>query len=197
MYLMKNRLREITLCLLCPLCTLAIIAGCTERTPGENNERSDEPPGLIPDQILYQSDILLSERGVKKVLIESDYLEKYSSKDSTIMAGIEATFFDSLGQITSTLVSDSGIIRENSKRLEVWGDVKVMSNNGVSLEADSLFWDQERDSVTTESFVRITHRGNVQTGYGLQSDNSLTNFRIKREVKGELEDVEATERKRR
>ena len=194
---MKNKLRKITSRLLCPLCTLAIISACTERTPGDNSGESDELPGLIPDQILYQSDILLSERGVKKVLIESDYLEKYSSKDSTIMAGIEATFFDSLGLITSTLVSDSGIIRENSKRLEVWGNVKVVSNNGVSLEADSLFWDQERDSVTTESFVRITHRGNVQSGYGLQSDNSLTNFRIMREVKGELEDIDAAERKRR
>ena len=194
---MKNKLGEIALRLSYLLCTLAIIAGCTERTPGDNSGQSDEPPRLIPDQILYQSDILLSERGVKKVLIESDYLEKYSSKDSTIMAGIKATFFDSLGQVTSTLVSDSGIIRENSKRLEVWGDVKVVSNNGVTLEADSLFWDQERDSVTTESFVRITHRGNVQTGYGLQSDNSLTNFRIMREVKGELEDIEAAERKQR
>lgn len=193
---MKNKLGKAAFRIMCIFCALAFIAGCTERTPGDNSRQSDEPPRLIPDQILYQSNILLSERGVKKVLIESDYLEKYSSKDSTIMAGIEATFFDSLGQITSTLVSDSGIIRENSKRLEVWGNVKVVSNNGVTLEADSLFWDQERDSVTTESFVRITHRGNVQTGYGLQSDNSLTNFRIMREVKGELEDIEAAERKR-
>lgn len=193
---MKNKLGKAAFRIMCIFCVLALIAGCTERTPGDNSGQSDEPPRLIPDQILYQSNILLSERGIKKVLIESDYLEKYSSKDSTIMAGIEATFFDSLGQITSTLVSDSGIIRENSKRLEVWGNVKVVSSNGVTLEADSLFWDQERDSVTTESFVRITHRGNVQTGYGLQSDNSLTNFRIMREVKGELEDIKAAERKR-
>lgn len=194
---MKNKPGKAALRIMCIFCAFAIIAGCTERTPGDNSGQSDEPPRLIPDQILYQSNILLSERGVKKVLIESDYLEKYASKDSTIMAGIEATFFDSLGQITSTLVSDSGIIRENSKRLEVWGNVKVVSNNGVTLEADSLFWDHERDSVTTESFVRITHRGNVQTGYGLQSDNSLTNFRIMREVKGELEDIKAAERKQR
>lgn len=194
---MKNKPGKAAFRIMCIFCAFALIASCTERTPGDNSGQSDEPPRLIPDQILYQSDILLSERGVKKVLIESDYLEKYSSKDSTIMAGIEATFFDSLGQITSTLVSDSGIIRENSKRLEVWGNVKVVSSNGVTLEADSLFWDQERDSVTTESFVRITHRGNVQTGYGLQSDNSLTNFRIMREVKGELEDIKAAERKQR
>jgi len=192
---MKNKPGHIALHLLCLFCVLALAAACTERTSEDNSRKPDELAAPIPDQILYQSDILLSERGVKKILIESDYLEKYSSKDSTIMAGIQATFFDSLGLVTSTLVSDSGIVREDSRRLEVWGNVKVVSNNGVTLEADSLYWDQERDSVTTESFVRITHSGNVQTGYGLQSDNSLTNFRIKRRVKGEFEDIKAIDRK--
>ena len=66
---------------------------------------------------------------------------------------------------------------------------------GVTLEADSLFWDQQRDSITTESFVKITKRGNIQTGYGLESDSRLTNVRIKKRVKAKFEDVEEIKRK--
>ncbi len=177
------------------LCVAALVTACSERKPGNGKRTSAELQVLIPDQVLYESSILLSEKGIKKVLIESDYLEKYSTRDSTLMTGIEATFFDSLGGVTSTLVSDSGVVREKASRLKVWGRVKVVSDNGVTLEADSLFWDQDRDSVTTESFVRITHGENVQTGYGLQSDHRLTNIRIKKKVRGEFEDIEAVERK--
>ena len=177
------------------LCAVAITIGCTSQVPDNDGEKSEEPHGLIPDQILYESNILLSERGVKKILIQSDYLEKYSNRDSTLMTGIVATFFDTLGQAGSTLVSDSGIVREKTNTLKAWGNVKVVSDNGVTLEADSLFWDQVRDSVTTESFVRITHGDNVQTGYGLQADKSLTNIKIKRQVQAEFDDIEASERK--
>ena len=86
-------------------------------------------------------------------------------------------------------------MREKTNKLQVWGNVKIVSENGVTLEADSLFWDQQRDSITTESFVKITKRGNIQTGYGLESDSRLTNVRIKKRVKAKFEDVEEIKRK--
>jgi LPS export ABC transporter protein LptC len=183
--------RQLTL----PLCAFLVLLACAERVPGDRAKSSDESTVIIPEQVLHGSSILLSERGIKKALIKSDYLEKYSVQDSTLMAGIEATFFDSLGGVSSTLISDSGIVREKTSWLQVWGNVKVVSDNGVTLETNSLFWDEVKDSVTTESFVKITHGDNVQTGYGLQSDKSLTNIRIMREVKGEFEDIEAAEGK--
>lgn len=183
-----------SLILTCLLIAVFITA-CTDRVPESRTDTFGQTQGLLPDEILYESDISLSEQGRKKLLIESSYLERYSTIDSALMTGIEATFFDSIGKVTSTLVSDSGIIREQSGRLHVWGQVRVVSDNGVTLEADSLFWDQEKDSVTTDSFVKITRKGNIQTGYGLQADNRLTNIRIKRQITGEFENPEAVKKK--
>jgi len=174
---------------------LSALVGCSERMPESSSDAVTESSRTIPDQILYDSDIMLSDKGLKEVLIHSAYLEKHLSIDSTIMSEIEATFFDTLGHVSSTLVSDSGIVREKTNNLHVWGNVVVVSNNGVKLEADSLFWDHDRNLVTTESFVTITHGKNVQTGYGLESDSRLTKFHIKRQVKGRFENIEGIENK--
>lgn len=181
----KNILGE----LICTLLLCMIAPACTEKTPESNSEEIASSQ-IIPDQILYESDILLSDHGVREVLIHSAYLEKFLALDSTLMVNIHATFFDSLGNESSTLVSDSGIVREKTSDLEVWSNVRVVSDNGVTLDADSLFWDQEANQIRTESFVEITHGGNVQSGYGFESDSKLTNFRIKERVKAKFKKVE-------
>jgi len=191
MMLTMTERKNITYELICTLllCMIALAFACTEKIPESNSEEVASNQ-IIPDQILYESDILLSDRGVREVLIHSAYLEKFLALDSTLMVNIKATFFDSLGNESSTLVSDSGIVREKTSDLEVWGNVTVVSNNGVTLDADSLFWDQKTNQIRTESFVEITHGGNVQSGYGLESDSRLTNFRIKQSVKAKFKKVE-------
>jgi len=168
------------------------LSGCFgSSTEGEHeDEEITEEMERVPDQILYQSDILFSEEGVKQLLIKSEYLEKYTEDDSTILVDINAIFYDSLGQQESVLDADSGLVREQTDWLKVWGDVDVVSDNGVRLQADSLFWDQRRNMITTESFVTISREGNVQTGYGLESNSSLTEFQIKKRVRGRFENIE-------
>ena len=172
-----------------------LVLSCSDRAHEGSRQPDDVSDSNLPDQILTNSDILLSNRGVKEVLVHSAHLEKYISIDSTVMAEIVATFYDSLGVVSSTLISDSGIVREKTRELKAWGDVVVTSKEGIKLEADSLYWDQKSNRIMTESFVRITQKGNVQTGYGLESDSRLTNFRIKRDVKAVFEDVESVKRK--
>ena len=192
---MKKRAWLHILTAVCLVAIILMVAACSDTSSGDSKDQPKKAVVPIPDQTLYQSDILISEHGMKKALIKFEYLEKYQSRDSTLMTDIDATFFDSLGRVSSTLISDSGIVREKTNKLQVWGNVKIVSENGVTLEADSLFWDQQRDSITTESFVKITKRGNIQTGYGLESDSRLTNVRIKKRVKAKFEDVEEIKRK--
>ena len=169
---------------------LLLMISCSDRTKEGTQQPEDVSVSGLPDQILTNSDILLSNRGVREVLVHSSHLEKYIDIDSTVMAEIDAIFYDSLGAVSSTLVSDSGIIREKTHELKVWGNVVVSSKDGIKLEADSLYWDQKTNQIVTESFVKITQKGNVQTGYGLESDNKLTNFKIKKDIKAVFEDVE-------
>jgi LPS export ABC transporter protein LptC len=177
------------------LIALLAALGCSRKAPQGESDDETRIATNLPDQILHHSDIVVTKRGSKEVVIHSVYLEKYLSRDSTLMVKIDALFYDSLGAVASALTADSGIVRENTQQMEVWSNVKVVSQNGVTLEADSLQWDQKRNQVITESFVKITYQGNEQTGFGLESDARLTNFRIKRDVRARIEDAEKPKRK--
>jgi len=172
------------------LLTICAVVSCSEHESGQEVAQDEKTEKIYPDQVMYDSDIIFSEHGMKKALIRSSYLEEYEDADSAVLADIDATFYDSLGHVTSTLDADSGLARKGAEWLYVWGNVKVKSEDGVLLEADSLRWDQNKNLMETESFVRITHEGNVQSGYGLESDNTLTNFRILRGVKGKFDNIE-------
>jgi LPS export ABC transporter protein LptC len=168
---------------------LFALATCSRETQPESDDEvlQDTTYSRIPDQILTHSDILLSNHGIREALVHSEYLEKYLRIDSTLLVNIDATFYDSLGNLSSTLTADSGIVREKTRELKSWGDVVVKSHNGVTLEADSLYWNEKENRIVTESYVRLTQNGSVQTGYGLESDSRLTNFKIKRRVKASFE----------
>jgi len=50
---------------------------------------------------------------------------------------------------------------------------------GEKLETELLFWDQRKDLIYTDRFVKITTEDQIIQGYGLESDPRLTRRKIK------------------
>ena len=103
---------------------------------------------------------------------------------------LDVDAFDSLGQVAAELIGDSGIIREATGRLDVYGNVRLTSDNGTVLETDYLRWNSKTNRIETEAFVKITRGNEWITGWGLDADEHLDSFRILRDVKGTLTSAE-------
>ncbi len=142
-----------------------------------------------PDQILENSTIILTVGGIKSTVIKASTLVKYEKKDLTLARVIQADFFDKEGKHTSVLTADSGFIHEQRQDMEVLGRVLVITDDGLRLETTSLRWDPKINKVVTDDFVKITKKNDIITGYGLESDAELRNIKIKRNVKGKLEEL--------
>jgi len=97
--------------------------------------------------------------------------------------------YDKKGNHTSVLVADSGLIRERKQKLEALGNVVVTTDEGVKLETESLRWDPEGAKIVTDDFVTITKDKDVITGYGLEADQELKHFKIKKNVKGQIKEL--------
>jgi len=170
---------------------LAIFLSCSVEEP--------QPPQVIPaetpDQILENSTIVLSVGGIKSTVIKANYLIKYEKKDLTLAKVIQADFFDKEGKHTSVLTADSGFIHEQRQDMEVLGSVLVITDDGLKLETTSLRWDPKINKIVTEDFVKITKKNDIITGYGLETDSELKNIKVKRNVKGKLEEL-TTEKER-
>ncbi|MCI0532365.1 MAG: LPS export ABC transporter periplasmic protein LptC, partial [candidate division Zixibacteria bacterium] len=57
----------------------------------------------------------------------------------------------------------------------------------------SLRWDPSLNLILTDDFVKVTRGKDIVTGYGLESDPELKHITIKKNVSGEIRDINAEE----
>ena len=154
-------------------------------------DESDAPPLPVdaPDQIMENSTITFSQEGIRSATIFAEYVEVYEKSDLKKAKKVHVDLYDKEGSHTSVLVADSGLIRERKQKLEALGNVVVTTDEGVKLETESLRWDPEGAKIVTDDFVTITKDKDVITGYGLEADQELKHFKIKKNVKGQIKEL--------
>jgi LPS export ABC transporter protein LptC len=163
---------------------LLLISACSKEEP-----RAPKSPLDVPDQVMENTTITFTEQGVKSALIHAKYLAVYEESDLKKAKGVRVDFYDKEGNHTSVLLADSGLIQEKRQNVEALGNVVVTTNEGIKLETQSLKWDPQKRKIISDDFVKITKKENVITGYGLETDEELKHFVIKRNVKGKITEI--------
>ena len=163
---------------------LLVIFACTKEEP-----KSPELSLDLPDQVMENTTITFTEEGVKSAVVSAEYVAVYEKLDLKKAKGVRVDFYDREGNHTSVLVADSGLIQERKQNVEALGDVVVTTAEGIKLETQSLGWNPQKRKIVTNDFVKITKKTDVVTGYGLEADEELKHFVIKRSVKGKITEI--------
>lgn len=101
--------------------------------------------------------------------------------------GVEIEFFDPIGRPRSHMTSREGVLYREKRIAEMRGDVVLTNFKGERLETEQLFWDDQKDSIYTNKFIRIETPDKIITGSrGLRSNTSFTAYTIFG-IRGEIE----------
>lgn len=146
--------------------------------------------GETPDDVFVDFVTEETDSGLTTWSLTAPKASRFKEKKLVILDNPTIKFFDELGEIRTTLVSDSGEYYEESRDMLAWGNVVVTSADGDVLETDSLLWSNQENKITSESFVKLTRGGDVITGYGLECRDDLGTVDIKRDVKATVVDEE-------
>jgi LPS export ABC transporter protein LptC len=169
------------------LLTLSLVlslGGCgVDQNP---QTRSSDLDSLLPDSDMEGARIFMYDRSIVTAEINAKRVRKFESLDSTMAYDLKIDLFDDQGKVISQVVGDSGLIRESTEDLHMYGHVVVKTDNDSRLETDSLYFDPQTDSIYTDEFVRISRPGDTLTGWGLQADRALNGLRILRQVSGTI-----------
>ena len=167
-----------------------LLAGCSS----DNRNLSNLPAGADslarPDSEVSGARIYLYDKGQVTSEIYSAKIIKFEEKDSTAAYQLDIDIYDSTGNVSTRIVGDSGFIRETKGLLNIFGNVVVDTDDSTRLETEYLWWDSNTDRIKTDAFVRITRADDVITGWGLDADNRLKDFRILSQVSGTITDPE-------
>ena len=91
-------------------------------------------------------------------------------------SGLYVETFNPSGSIFSKYARNT----QNSNLWELRDSVVVINENNDMLETEVLFWDQTKDLIYTDRFVKFTSEDQVIMGTGFESDSHLRKRKIKR-----------------
>lgn len=171
--------------------TLTLV-GCSNKEKVSSDSDSVDRSELVPDSELRGATIYLYEKDKVTTEVKAERLKKFEALDSTMAYVLNVNFFDSIGHVTTNLVGDSGVIRELSNQLSVYGNVVVVTDDSSRLETDYLYWNTNKDKIVTDAFVRIIKKNDVITGWGMEADPHLTRIKVLNRVSGTVHDAEET-----
>jgi len=115
-------------------------------------------------------------------------MERYNKRKIVNFSdNVLVDFYDEMGNHTSQLTSDKGRLNESSNNVEAFGNVVVVSDSGITLQTEKIWWDNATEKVVSDQFVTITTaEQDTLYGVGFESDQNLSNWIIK-EVRGKTQ----------
>jgi LPS export ABC transporter protein LptC len=158
------------------VCALLWLTGCEERIrPSVVHLATDS----LPSQESWRSTVRLTDSARVRAVLWAGHIATFAEGQYTLLAdSVHVTFFNELGELSSTLTARRGRVDDRTHDLEAFEDVVVSSEDSTVLRTDRLFWTNATRLIHTDAYVEIVSPREVIRGEGLESDQSLTNYRI-------------------
>jgi LPS export ABC transporter protein LptC len=142
----------------------------------------------LPNESAKEAEILYSDSGKVKMKMLARRLNRYSSSENPYMElpeGVHIYFYDDSLNVNSELKADYAIRYERNGKMEAKRSVEVVNIKGEKLNTEHLIWEEEKELIYTEAFVKITTADEVIYGDGLESNQDFTKYKIKN-IKGTI-----------
>lgn len=140
------------------------------------------PVNEVEDVELYYSE---NDKVTVKML--ADLLYTFENGDREFPKGVYMEFYDESGKLESTLRANHAYFFKKDDQWRGRGNVEVKNiAKNEQLNTEELFWKQKEKKIFTEKFVTIRQQGDVIYGEGLDANQDLTDYVIKKPA-GEFE----------
>lgn len=127
-------------------------------------------------------ELFYSEYGTVKVRVTAPSVTRHNTDDpyTEFDNGLKVEFYNDSMRITSTLTANYGIRYEGQLKTIMRNDVQVINENNEHLSTEELIWDEKKHIIYSDKFVKITTPDQVLYGQGMEADEQLTKYRIKK-----------------
>jgi LPS export ABC transporter protein LptC len=137
----------------------------------------------FPDQSMTNAAILHKSSGRLEVKVTSPEINRYTSVEEphTIFPhGLNVQFYDSTLTVESRITANYAIYHEKEDRWEAKNNVVAINNQGDTLNTEYLIWNQDKEKIHTDRYVRITTKDGIIHGQGFEANQDFTNWSIKK-----------------
>jgi LPS export ABC transporter protein LptC len=122
----------------------------------------------------------LYDSGLIQLDLSAPLVEIYDNLDppfTEFKTGIKVLLYDGK-EIPQAKVTAKYAKCTNNNLWELRDSVVVINEKDERLETEILYWDQEKDKIYTDRFVKITSEDQITNGIGFESDSHLIHRKI-------------------
>lgn len=174
---LSTKIRTAFLIVLIPLISLA--SSCTKKK--EVTIKTDILK--YPTLTAWDFNTVINDSGKIKLIMSGKILEQYDNQDypyTEFKYGIKVIIYNGEETPQGSVTSKYAKYSNTSNIWELKDSVVVINENNDKLETEVLNWNQTKDLIFTDRFVKITSIDQVIQGIGFESDSHLQHQRIKK-----------------
>ncbi len=124
---------------------------------------------------------LISDSGITRYRINAKKWLVFDKADTPYWEfpeGIYLEKFNTELKADATIEADYAYYNEPAQLWTLRGNVKAMNLQGEQFETPLLYWDQQSESVYSDSSIIITREVSIIKGFGFRSNQEMTNYTI-------------------
>ena len=142
----------------------------------------------LPSETAQKVEILYSDSAKIKLKLTAPVLNHYPGDNPYIEfpKGVDALLYGSNGKVETHLKANYAIRYEKSNMMEAKNNVVVFNSKGEQLNSEQLFWDEKKELIYSDVFVKITTKDEIIVGEGLESNQDFSKYTFKK-IKGTIQ----------
>ena len=120
---------------------------------------------------------ILNDSGRVQLIMTAPLIEQYDKADPTFSefrSGIKVDIYNGKDKPEAKVTAKYAKCTSNNL-WELRDSVVVINEKNEKLETELLFWNQEKDHIYTDRFIKITSEDEIIQSIGFESDSHLVN----------------------
>jgi len=158
-----------------------LVFACTPNNPEEIKAFTEKED--LPNVSFKEFEGIATDSGrLKYRLISPEILQFDSREEPTtdFPKGLHFYVYNDDEEIESQIKCNFAIYFQKTELWELRNDVEIINISGNAINTELLYWDTIAKRIYSEEFVKITTNDDVLTGYGFETDESISVYSIKK-----------------
>lgn len=134
-----------------------------------------------PTAVIDTFEMLYSDSSIMRFRLQTPKLLMFSSAEEPYQEYPNGFFIEKFGsdnKITSSIRGDYGKYFEKKELWEARHNVIALTESGDSLLTDALFWDDRRNLIYSDIFVKVIRKDEILTGIGFEADVQMNYWKF-------------------
>ena len=139
-------------------------------------------PDVVPTMTTSDVQTVISDSGHTRYRISTplwNMFEEAKHPHWTFPKGVTCEELDDNFKTASTIKCDSAYFDKMNNLWTLTGNVRITNPAGDVVLTDELMWDQRAHRMYSEAFIHIEKQGRIIEGYGYESNERLTTYKLR------------------